>query len=250
VEPARRGDLGRTGACGLCRARELAGASGTHPACRTNLGSAAASTRIGATTCAACAAAWSAKLGRDPGSSRANLGRATTGDARGPAAASSTGRSAGAASRRPTTSSSSRARSHVGIAARRAAGAAFFRRWWLGAARAFMGRRPACTFNPWTSGHRLGIAACNPAGASPDTAGTVVERACSRFFVGCLEDRGARGSACAVVGRTCTGVFLSDPARTPAGSGVGAFARCPARTWFGHVRGARRRRRRFGCRRR
>lgn len=247
VEPTRRGDLGGTGACGPCRALKLAGASGTHPACSPNLGGAAASTRIGATT---CAAAGGAKLGRDPGTARANLGRATTGGARGPAAASRTGRSAGAASRRATTSSSRRAGSHLGIAARRAAGAAIVRRWWLGAARTFLGRRPACTGDAWTSRHRLGITAGSPAGASADATCTVVERACSRFVVGCLEDRGARGAACAVVGRACSGAFRSDPARAAAGSGVGATARCPARTWFGHVRRARRRRRCAGCGRR
>jgi hypothetical protein len=255
IERACRGDMGRSGAFRPRRALKLAGAcaSGTHPACRPNLGSASASTRIGATIRRTGTTARSAELGRDSGSARANLGRATASSARSAAAAARTGRSAGAAFRRTTAfgpSGSSHARSHVGIAAGRVAGAAVFRRRWLGAARAFVGRRPAGSRYARTIRHRLGIAAGNTAGPSPDTTRTVVERACSRLVVGRRQDRGARGSARAVVGRSCRGAFRSDPTRTTSGSRMGAASCCsgvPARAWFSHVSGARRRRRGAGC---
>jgi hypothetical protein len=175
------------------------------------VGTAPAFTRIGATTCAPGAAAGSFKLGRDSGSARAHLGRAAARSAGGAAAASRTGRTAGAAFRRATTASSSGARSYVGIAARRAAGAAVFRRRGLGAARAVVGRRPAGSRGAWTSRHRLGIAAGNPAGSSPDTAGPIVERACGRLVMGRRQDRGTCGAAGAIVGRACRRAFSSDP---------------------------------------
>jgi hypothetical protein len=236
VERASCGDLERAGACRPRHARKLACASGAHPACRANVGGATASTSIGATTRAAGATAGSAKLGRDSGSARSHLGRAA---ARGAGAASRTGCTAGASSRRAATTGSSRARSHVGIAACRAAGAAVCRRRWLGAARAVVGCGRSGTREARTSRDRLGLPAGNPAGPSPDTAGTVVERACRCLVVGRLQDRGARGAAGAVVGRSSRGAFRSDPTRAASCSRLGAStsrARGPARTWFGHVR--------------
>jgi hypothetical protein len=236
MERARRGDMGRAGACRPRSPRQLSGAcaSGAHPASSANVGSASASTGIGATT---GAAAGSRKLGRDPGTARANLGRAAAGSPCGPAAASRTGSSSRASSRRATTSGSSRARSDLGIAARRAAGAAFFGGRWLGAASAVMGRGAPGTPHARTRRDRLGIAACNPAGSPSDTAGAFLERACGSLLVGRRQDRGARGSAGAVVGRAISRAIRSDPAGTAAGSRMGASSR-----WDDFSRPRRRRR--------